>query len=539
MSLFVAVIGAVLMAAPAALAQRPDPRRSPRDSARVDTVTTVAPAFAIESGSLVAGSPAPLLDAPVDRATYRLGPGDVVSVAIIGTVNRLQAIPVSPEGALPIPSVGIVHVLGLNLDEAQAQVAAAVRRYFRGIDVRLALSRVRTFKVFVVGDVRGAGMREASAATRVSEVVGADTGRTRVRRRNVLLRRASGDTVQADLARFFQTGDMRANPTLLEGDALIVPVVDERVDVYGRVHFPGRYEYRRGESLADFLEVVNGGRGFPSNVADSLRVVRFVDAQQTETIQFTRADAVGERGRAFTLRPFDAVYVPALSNFKEQKVATIVGQVLHPGTYPIRPETTTVRELVLMAGGFTPLASLVEATLTRSTPFPQMRGELASVPTEQLSEEERRLLSVRSAGNPQQVVIDFQRLFTEGGDAGDQRLVSGDSLVVPARRNDVAVLGAVRLPGSVSYQPGVPVKQVIEQAGGYTRRAAKRQTTVVRARQGARVRADEVQNLEPGDVVIVPFKEERSWLALLQNTQVVVSSITTLILTAIALNNIK
>jgi len=37
----------------------------------------------------------------------------------------------------------------------------------------------------------------------------------------------------------------------------------------------------------------------------------------------------------------------------------------------------------------------------------------------------------------------------------------------------------------------------------------------------------------------VPFKEERSWLALLQNTQVVVSSITTLILTAIALNNIK
>lgn len=137
------------------------------------------------------------------------------------------------------------------------------------------------------------------------------------------------------------------------------------------------------------------------------------------------------------------------------------------------------------------------------------------------------------------MVIDFQRLFTEGGDAGDQRLVSGDSLVVPARRNDVAVLGAVRLPGSVSYQPGVPVKQVIEQAGGYTGRAAKRQTTVVRARQGARVRADEVQSLEPGDVVIVPFKEDRSWLALLQNTQVVVSSITTLILTAIALNNIK
>jgi len=47
--------------------------------------------------------------------------------------------------------------------------------------------------------------------------------------------------------RFLQTGDVASNPTLREGDAIIVPAVDERVDVYGRLHFPGRYEYRRGD----------------------------------------------------------------------------------------------------------------------------------------------------------------------------------------------------------------------------------------------------------------------------------------------------
>jgi hypothetical protein len=169
---------AVLAAVPAA-AQQPVPADSvPR---RPQTTTP-------------AGERGPLLDAPVSRTEYPLGPGDVVDVAIFGDYNEVFSIPVTPEGSLVVPTIGIARVLGLNLESAEGRVQALVNRYYRNAEVRLALSRVRTFKVFVVGDVPQPGVREASAATRVTEVLGGSVNNERVVRRNVTVRRAGGPT---------------------------------------------------------------------------------------------------------------------------------------------------------------------------------------------------------------------------------------------------------------------------------------------------------------------------------------------------------
>src|SRR5215212_7892343 len=97
------------------------------------------------SGQRQASSQAsPLLDTPVSRTAYRLGPGDVLDVAIIGDPNTVQSVPVTPEGTVVIPRVGVAKVLGLNLDEAQSRVRDLVLRLFRGVEVSVTLSRVRT-----------------------------------------------------------------------------------------------------------------------------------------------------------------------------------------------------------------------------------------------------------------------------------------------------------------------------------------------------------------------------------------------------------
>jgi polysaccharide export outer membrane protein len=499
-----------------------------------------------QPASVTGGERGPLLDAPISRTEYQLGPGDLVDVAIFGDYNEVFSIPVTPEGSLVVPTIGIVRVLGLTLDAAEDRVRALVGRFYRNAEVRLALSRVRTFKVFVVGDVPEPGMREASAATRVSEVLGGTTGLSGqveaggpVMRRNVTLRRTGGQELKLDLRRFLQTGDVASNPTLREGDAVIVPAVDERVDVVGRVHFEGQYEYRAGETLAQLLEVVNGGAGFPANAADTVRLVRFADAQRRTEHVFTRAEAMGAQGRQFALRPFDAVYVPEVGNYKRQQSARVEGAVVRPGTYPIRPDTTTVRDLVGMAGGFAPNASLVEATLRRTEPAQSTnRSTLENVPPELLSEDERRLLQVRSQGDAGTVVVDFENLFTAGASGLDVPLQAGDVLSVPESRNQVTVLGGVRTPGILPFQPGQSVSFYIRLAGGYSRNADASDVRVLKARQGTPMHWRDVKELEPGDTVIVPFRERRGLQATLASVQTVVSTFSGILLAILAIRQL-
>ncbi len=475
----------------------------------------------------------PLLDAPISRTTYLLGAADMVDVALFGDLSTLYALTVTPEGTLVIPTVGVVGVLGLNLNEAQARVREAVLRYYRNVDVTLSLSRVRTFKVFVVGNVPSPGVRVASAATRVSELLPASDGV----RRNVLLRRASGDTVRVDLVRFTQAGDLSANPTLREGDAVIVPIADESVQLYGRVFFAGTYEYRANESLAELLSVANGGGSFPASAADTIRLSRFTPDGGREFLVLSRDEATGARGRALMLRPGDAIYVPEMANFRRQRVATVAGQVARPGVYPIRPDTTTVRELVELAGGLTPDASLTNATLRRSAEG-RTAASAPAASAESLSPQERQIQRIRAQGDESNVVIDFQRLFAAGGSASDQTLRSGDLLSIPERRTEVAVLGAVRTPGLVQYTPGMPPSHFVGLAGWYTRGADWRDAVVLRAKLGTPIPARDVGELEPGDAIVVPFRERRTVLERLATTQAVAGITSGLIFTIIGLTQI-
>jgi polysaccharide biosynthesis/export protein len=483
-----------------------------------------------------AASPAvqtgPLLDIPIDRTEYRLGPGDVLELSVFGSVNEHYSLAVTPEGSAVVPQIGVARVLGMHLDQAEAVLRAMVGRLYRNVDVRLTLSRVRTFRVFVVGDVPEPGTRTATAATRVSEML-PPLRAGGVIPRNILLRRASGDSVRLDLLPFFQGGDLRANPALQEGDALVVPVVDETVQVVGRVSYPGKYEYREGETLSELLRLVNSGRGFLSSAADSVWLVRFDPEGRRQELRFSAHDVHHGSGTSLLLRPFDAVFVPELSDFRRQPAAMVVGQVARPGAYPIRPDTTTIRELVAMAGGFTADASLVSATLRRQPVAGVVRRQrLESVPDTLLSRSEQQVLALaEESGGEAFVVVDFVQLFLAGGNALDQVVQDGDVITVPRHRNEVIVQGAVLRPGIVPYVSGIDYREYIRRAGGLSRGADPRRATVIRAGHGNLVLAQDVHYLQPGDQLVIPFRARRTLEERLDSISSVVGLISSTILT--------
>jgi protein involved in polysaccharide export with SLBB domain len=479
-----------------------------------------------------------VLDRPIDRNDYDLGPGDVLEISLFGEVNDQLTVTVGPEGTAVIPKIGIARLLGANLDQAEAQVRSLVSELYRRVDVRVNLARVRTFKVFVLGNVEEPGVRIATAATRVSEVAPQAPG-SRVYYRNLLVRRANGDSIHVDLVRFFQTGDLSVNPTLRGGDAVVVPLIDRTVNVYGRVVFPGMYQFRANESLADFLRVVNGGTDFPANAADSVQLTRFTSAGARDFMKLARSDAVGARGREMILQPFDAVYVPEISNYKEQKVASVVGQVRRPGTYPIRPETTTVRELVEMAGGLTPEAALTAATLRRAIWLVAGTSDRPNDLDSLFANDERyRRRTTVEIQDSAFVSIEFEKLFAEGKDVSTARLRDGDRLVVPWRESQVTVFGAVSRPGILAFEPGHTLDDYIRAAGGFSQRASKKDVSLIKRGTGTRIASGDVSRIDPGDQIVVPFGTRTTFLQRVQTIGTVMGIVANSVLTIYTIRSI-
>jgi protein involved in polysaccharide export with SLBB domain len=478
-----------------------------------------------------------VLDRPINRKEYDLGPGDVLDVTFFGELNEQLNVTVGPEGTAVIPKVGIARVLGANIEEAEQQIRAMVSEQYRRVDVRVNLARVRTFKVYVIGNVQDPGVRVATAATRVSEVTPPTLGS--IYYRNVLLRRENGDTIHVDLVRFLQTGDLSVNPTLRGGDVVVVPLFDRTVNVYGRVAFPGMYEFRPNETLADLLRVVNGGADFPANAADTIQLTRFTSAGSREFRKLSRSDAVGAVGRSLILEPFDGVYVSSMSNYKEQRVATINGQVRRPGTYPIRHDTTTVRELVEMAGGLTPEAALTAASLRRRIWIVTRPQDETDTRDSTFSKTERYTRgTTMEIEDTAFVSIEFDKLFAEGKDVSTEKLRDGDKLNVPWRENQVVVFGAVLKPGIVPYEPGRPLDYYIRSAGGYSKRADKKDVSLIRVGTGTRVVSSDVQRVDPGDQIIVPFGVRSSFTQRLQVLGTVVGIIGNTVLTIYTIRSI-
>jgi protein involved in polysaccharide export with SLBB domain len=161
---------------------------------------------------------------------------------------------------------------------------------------------------------------------------------------------------------------------------------------------------------------------------------------------------------------------------------------------------------------------------------------MENVPPELLSEDERRVLQVRAQGDANTVVVDFENLFAAGAQALDVPVRDGDVLNVPEARNQVTVLGAVHTPGILPFRPGMPVTYFIQLAGGYSRRADAGDVRVLKARQGTPMHWRDVTALEPGDTVIVPFRDRRNWLETLQTAQAIITTVSGIIVGLIALD---
>ena len=285
------------------------------------------------------------MDLPVGP-DYVLGPGDNLIVNMWGGQSARLSRTVDRQGEIDLSEAGTIVVSGLTIAEAQNAVQRALGTQFQNEHVELSLGRVRTVRVYVVGDVQRPGAYDVSSLSTPLNALyaaGGPTSRGSLR----MLKQYRGDQLvqEIDLYDFLLHGVRSNLDRLLPGDTILVPPVGPQVSVAGMVRRPAIYELKGKEDLKDVLELAGGV--LVSADLKEIRVERVV-AHERHTMLNVQL-SVGPQGEtaalsAFQVQDGDSIQVLPILPYNEQPVY-LDGHVYRPGRYPWR-EGMTVNDLL-------------------------------------------------------------------------------------------------------------------------------------------------------------------------------------------------
>ena len=278
------------------------------------------------------------MDLPVGP-DYVVGTGDSLSIDLWGSLSQRLVRLVDREGRISLPDVGPLLVSGKNLGQVQSDIQRVLRNEFREISVDVSLSRVRTVRVYVVGDVAQPGAYDISSLSTPLNalfVAGGVTSRGSLR----TLRHSRGKKLvqQVDAYDLLLHGVREDLNRLEDGDTLLVPPLGTQVTVEGMVRRPGIYELLDEKSLTDVLALAGGI--LPTAALRHIEVQR-VEAHEKRTMLTldlaSNADStVNKQLQAFKVQDGDQIHIFPIASYNEDAVY-LEGHVLRPGRYSFKP----------------------------------------------------------------------------------------------------------------------------------------------------------------------------------------------------------
>jgi protein involved in polysaccharide export with SLBB domain len=294
------------------------------------------------------------------------------------------------------------------------------------------------------------------------------------------------------------------------GDRVYVFAVSEErrntVTVRGNVRSPGVFGYAPGLTLGEVIDRAGGLR--EDTYLGRAQIVRLDPVDLSRRV--VPVSLAGERD--VELDEFDEIVIYSISEFRDKRYVMIYGAVNGPGVYEFRDDMT-VRDLVLMAGGLTGDAYVLEAEVARLIENPDRPGDLTEVV---------------------QVPLDSSYVVTSPGDdsgdganrAPDFHLQSYDNVFIRSRpgwelQRTVAISGEVRFPGRYSLlRKDETLTELIERAGGLTENASPAGVRFFRIEHVVGYPVPHLARLNVDLVDILAYPSERNRVVLMDGDSV-------------------
>ncbi len=252
-----------------------------------------------------------------------------------------------------------------------------------------------------------------------------------------------------------------------DGDAVTVDGILNRyenmVEVKGAVFRPG--QYRLGGEVISVRSLIERAEGVTEDAFTAHAVLHRMKADRS--LEVVSVDVQGILDGSvpdIPLKNEDVLFIPTQTELRAERVFTITGEVMSPGTYEYA-DNTSVEDLIMQAGGLTDAASMTKVDVSR-----RIRDPKATTST-------RTIAKTFSFALKDGFVVDGNKDFVlEPYDVVHVRRSPG--FVTP---QNITVRGEVNFPGVHTMSTkGMRLSDVMEMAGGVTENAYLRGARLVR-----------------------------------------------------------
>jgi polysaccharide export outer membrane protein len=409
------------------------------------------------------------MDVPVGP-DYVVGPGDSLKIELWGSVSGPLVRVVDREGRVALPEVGAVDVNGHTLGDVQREVQAALRTQFRDVKADVSLSRLRSVRVYVVGDVQYPGAYEVSSLSSPLNAVYAAGGPTDGGSMRLVHHYRAGRLVEdVDLYDLLLHGVSSKVQLIQSGDTIQVPPVGPTVTVDGMVRRPAIYEMKGDMNLAEVLELAGGV--LPTGALRHIDVDR-LQAHENRTMLRVDLPTSADRAEitktlaAFKVQDGDRIRIAPILPYSE-KAVYLDGHVYRPGKYTYQ-DGMKITDLI------------------------KNYNDLLPEPSEQHAEVIRL-----QAPDYRPTVLGFNLASAMAGKEDDLKLQPFDTVRIFGRYDfqdppEITVGGEVRNPGPHRTNGETHLRDAIYLAGGLTPNALLDDAQVFRRQPGGTVQVLDV-----------------------------------------------
>ena len=363
------------------------------------------------------------------EAAYTLGPGDRIALEIFGVPEFSREYQVLVDGTLNLPIIRSVSIQGLTLEQAANVITRRYEPFINVPVVTVTLMVARPLNIGLAGEVTRPGSYKINPTREgggvkfptLMEMLQLAKGVTSAGdMRNVQIRRprrgGPEQVTTVNLQDFLETGNLRQDVTIRDGDTIFVPTasalnteeVRQRasanfsaditqpigVVIVGEVNRPGPYtvfasDVRSTNQQTDlsFVSIdqqqgavvglptitralkIAGGITTEADIR-RVQIRRRVRGGNEQTIMVNLWDLLqkGDATQDILLQEGDSVIIPtaatvdlaevsqlATSSFSPNAISiNIVGEVIRPGALQVRP-STSLHQALLTAGSFNQL----------------------------------------------------------------------------------------------------------------------------------------------------------------------------------------
>jgi protein involved in polysaccharide export with SLBB domain len=385
---------------------------------------------------------APVEDIPVGP-DYILGPGDDLLIRVWGSMDYAFLQNVDRNGEISLPNVGPVRVWGMTFKDATGLIRQHFSRYYRGVESSITMGRLRTVRVYVVGEVCQPGSYTLSSLSTVTNGLFAAGGPLKLGSlRNIQLMRNHHTVGTIDLYEFLLRGDKTLDFRLESGDTIFIPPIGAVAAIAGEVKRPAVYELKANTSISDLIEMAGGKT--PRSYLKRLQVIRTKPNAEREVIDLDLSELAtnGDSPKDIEIRNGDLVKIyptdPRIYN-----TVSLAGAVKHPGEYQLKPGMR-VSQIISRAGTL-PEAYLRQVEVTR------LREDLTT----------------------EVIQVNLKQAW-DGDEAQDVTLQPRDQITVRSEYRTpwkVILSGEVKRSGTFTISPGERLSSVLKRAGGFTDKA--------------------------------------------------------------------